>query len=178
MDKSLWQTISKIDFFHSSHKWIQTLLWCRKHCTTMQLRIVSGLWLCRRFRRLKIDFRETDVHIWKSYICSNKLDVQDTNFSFTQFNRIRHHLFSVSHNIVMWETRLSIVDLVYSKTQILLGTLGMQNQPRDESYVFLEVEHLFPQVGCARNKLQYPFALLNQKSFSWMLDCEWMDYLL
>ena len=30
---------------------------------------------------------------WESYICSNKLDVQETNFSFTQFNRIRNHLF-------------------------------------------------------------------------------------
>ena len=30
---------------------------------------------------------------WKSYICSNKLDVKETNFSFTQFNRIRNHLF-------------------------------------------------------------------------------------
>ena len=33
------------------------------------------------------------MHFWKSYICSNKLDVQETNFSFTQFNRIRNHLF-------------------------------------------------------------------------------------
>ena len=30
---------------------------------------------------------------WKSYICSNKLDVKETNFSFTQFNRIRNHFF-------------------------------------------------------------------------------------
>ena len=29
----------------------------------------------------------------KSYICSNQLDVQETNLSFTQFNRIRNHLF-------------------------------------------------------------------------------------
>ena len=28
----------------------------------------------------------------KSYICSNKLDVQETNLSFAQFNRIRNHL--------------------------------------------------------------------------------------
>ena len=33
------------------------------------------------------------VRFWKSYICSNKLDVFETNFSFTQFNRIRNHLF-------------------------------------------------------------------------------------
>ena len=25
---------------------------------------------------------------WKSYICSDKFDVQETNFSFAQFNRI------------------------------------------------------------------------------------------
>ena len=33
------------------------------------------------------------MRFWKSYVCSNKLDVQETNFSFTQFNRIRSHLF-------------------------------------------------------------------------------------
>ena len=33
------------------------------------------------------------MHFWKSYICSNKLDVQETNFSFTQFSRIRNHRF-------------------------------------------------------------------------------------
>ena len=31
-----------------------------------------------------------------------------------------------------------------------------KNQPRGESCVFLEVEHLSPLVGCARNKRQYP----------------------
>ena len=33
------------------------------------------------------------MRCWKSYICSNKLDVQEANFSFAQFNRIRNHLF-------------------------------------------------------------------------------------
>ena len=32
------------------------------------------------------------MRLWKSYICSNKLDVQETNLGFTQFNRIRNHL--------------------------------------------------------------------------------------
>ena len=44
----------------------------------------------------------------------------------------------------MWATRLSIVDWVYSKTQILLETLKTLNQPQGESNVSLEVEHLFP----------------------------------
>ena len=30
---------------------------------------------------------------WKSNICSNELDVQETNGCFSQFNRIRNHLF-------------------------------------------------------------------------------------
>ena len=31
------------------------------------------------------------VHFWKSYIDSNQLDVQETNFSFAKFNRIKNH---------------------------------------------------------------------------------------
>ena len=31
------------------------------------------------------------MHFWKSHVRSNQLDVQETNFSFAQFNRIRNH---------------------------------------------------------------------------------------
>ena len=48
---------------------------------------------CGRSWRLKIYFRRNIVHFCKSYICSNKLDVSETIFSFAQFNRIRNHLF-------------------------------------------------------------------------------------
>ena len=37
---------------------------------------------------------------------------------------------------------------------------------------------LSPSAGCARRKRQYPIVLQSQKLFRWMLDCEWMDYLL
>ena len=53
-----------------------------------------------------------------------------------------------------------------------------RNQPREESYVFVEAEHLSPSVGCARNRRQYPTVPQNLKAFRWMLDCEWMDFLL
>ena len=43
-------------------------------------------------------------------------------------------------NIVMLEIRLSIVDWVYSKTQILLVALRTQNRPRWESCALSEVE--------------------------------------
>ena len=33
------------------------------------------------------------MRFWKPYVCSNKLDVSETNFSFAQFNRMRNHLF-------------------------------------------------------------------------------------
>ena len=36
----------------------------------------------------KIHFWRNIVRFWKSYICSNKLDVQETNCCFSQFNRI------------------------------------------------------------------------------------------
>ena len=74
--------------------------------------------------------------------------------------------------------RLSIVDCVFSKTQTLVKTLKIRNQPQKKSYVSLEAEHLFPSVRCARNKRQYPTVLQNLRSFLWMLDCAWMDYLL
>ena len=54
--------------------------------------------------------------------------------------------------IVMWETRLSIVDWVYSKTQTLLETLESLNQLLEVSFVSSEVIHLFPRVGCAKNQ--------------------------
>ena len=57
----------------------------------------------------------------------------------------------------MWVTRLSSVDWVYSKTQILLATLRTQNRSQWECYVFLEVEHLSPQVRCVRNKISHKF---------------------
>ena len=86
MDKSLWQTFGAFDLWYSSHMWIQAILFCWKHGTTMQIRIVSRLWFCRRSRRLKINIRRGSVHFRKSQLCTDQLDVQEANFSVTQFN--------------------------------------------------------------------------------------------
>ena len=51
------------------------------------------VWLRGRSWRFKIHFWVNIVHFRKSYICSNKLDVQETNCCFSQFNRIWNHLF-------------------------------------------------------------------------------------
>ena len=51
----------------------------------------------------KIHFWRNIVHFWKSNNCANKLDVQETNFSFTQF-RIRNHLLGCRIE-VRWYSR-------------------------------------------------------------------------
>ena len=56
----------------------------------------------------------------------------------------------ITDNFVMWETKLSIVDWVYSKTQILRETLKTQYHLRVESNVSLKVEHLFRLDACLR----------------------------
>ena len=78
-------------------------------------------------------------------------------------------------NVVMWVTRLSVVDWVYSKTQTLLATLRTRNQPRVESYVSSEAEHSFPSAGCARSKRQCLTVPQNRKLFLWMLVSEWTE---
>ena len=59
----------------------------------LQTGTVSRLWLRRRSWRFKIHFWRNIMRFWKSYVCSSKLDVQETNCCFSQFNRIWNHLF-------------------------------------------------------------------------------------
>ena len=79
VDKSLWQTIGKIDFIHSSHKRFPTTLSCGE---ALQTGFLSRLW---RSWGLKINLARSLVYFRKSHVCANKLDVQETDFSFTQF---------------------------------------------------------------------------------------------
>ena len=69
----------------------------------------------------------------------------------------------------MWVTRLSTVECVYSKTQILLVTLRTQNQTRGESYILRKSNirlHLFDVQGV---NVSIPQFLQNQQLFRWML---------
>ena len=52
----------------------------------------------------EIHFWRNIVRFWKSYLCSNKLDVQETNCCFSQFNRIWNHL-SGHWTEIGWFTR-------------------------------------------------------------------------
>ena len=65
----------------------------RQYCHVGNTGTVSRLWFRGRSWRFEIHFWRNIVHLRKSYICSNKLDVQETNCCFSQFNRIWNHLF-------------------------------------------------------------------------------------
>ena len=89
-----------------------------------------------------------------------------------------HHTSDYRQCSRVANTRLSIVDWVYFKTQTLLATLRTRNRPRERGGGVLcifgsrtEVEQLSRSVGCARSKHQYPTVLQSLKSFLWMLDC-------
>ena len=129
------------------------------------------------------DLRETNWETTHFMVCqqtfqsSHKMD-SGLRQTLVKIDFIHSITQMTTSNFAVWEIQHCIVDLDCSKTQTLLAALRIQNQPRGESYVLLEAEHLFPSVGCARNKRQYPTVRQNLKSFRWMLDCEWMDYLL
>ena len=60
------------------------------------------------------------------------------------------------------------------KTLLSREILKIQNPLLEEHFAFLEVIHLFQQVGCARNKLLFLTVQQNLKSALWTLDWDWM----
>ena len=70
----------------------------------MQIGTVSRLRLCRRSGGFKIYIRWNIVHFWKSYVCSNKLDMQEANISIPQLHRVWNHFFGCRIE-VGWYTR-------------------------------------------------------------------------
>ena len=59
--------------------------------TMWEIGTVSRLRLCRRSWGLEIHFWRNMVYFRKPHVRSNLLDVQETNFSCAQLNRIRNH---------------------------------------------------------------------------------------
>ena len=61
----LARAVTKWTRAHSSHTWIQTIYFGGKHSTTMQIRIVSRLWFCRRPWRFQVNIGRNLVHFGK-----------------------------------------------------------------------------------------------------------------
>ena len=89
--KTCDKRLSRLFSYIHHTMWIETVLFCGN--TAKQCRL--GLFQDSDFAGDLEDSKSTScakfVRFWKSYICSNKVDVRETNFSFTQFNRIRNH---------------------------------------------------------------------------------------
>ena len=89
MDQCLWQTPESIDFIFSSYI-CEYRQYCHVGNTAKQCRL--GLFQDSDFAGDLEDSKSTSggtlCNFRKSYFCSNKLDVQETNISFSLFNRI------------------------------------------------------------------------------------------
>ena len=77
----------------------------------------------------------------------------------------------------MWEARLSIVDWVYSKTHILLTFEHTEMTSERISCIFGSPTFV-PMSWMCKKQASVSTIPQNQKSLRWMLDSEWMVYLL
>ena len=93
MDSGMWQTISKVDFLFSSHKWLSTVLSCGEHRTALQIWVIPRLRLCWRPWGLKINLRRCHMYFGKSIFCPSQLFVQETNIGFARFYRSWNNFF-------------------------------------------------------------------------------------
>ena len=81
VNESMRQTFSTFDFLHSSHKWMQTILSCGRHSTTMSIGIISRFRFCRWLGGFEINIGRNLMHFLESHVRANKLDVQETSVS-------------------------------------------------------------------------------------------------
>ena len=76
MDQSLWQNVQHVLISYSHHT-CELKHYCHVGNTAQQcrLRLFQDSDFCRRSWGFKIYIRWNIVHFWKSYVCSNQLDV-------------------------------------------------------------------------------------------------------
>ena len=84
------------------------------------------------------------------------------------------YLKSITHvninSVVTWVMLQNNAGWDVFKTPNLLQIFRTQNPIRAEHCAFCDVIHLYQQVGCVRNKLQFRTVQQNQKSSLWMQD--------
>ena len=87
LDESMREAFSMFDLLHSSHNY------CHVVYTAQQC--ILGLFQDSDFagdlRRLKINIGRNLVHVWKSHVRANKLDVQERDFSFSDAKNFSVH---------------------------------------------------------------------------------------
>ena len=92
MYSCLRQTFSKIDFMHSSHKWLPRILSWGQHCSALSTGFYSKTLTLLAILKTQNQLREMSLmYIRKPNICPHQLDVQEADISIPQFYRIRKH---------------------------------------------------------------------------------------
>ena len=76
------------------------------------------------------------MRFWKSYICSDKLDVQETSFSFAQFNRVRNHFLDAGLRLD-GITALDLWDLIVA----VLGNTTQNHDRKGKLVVCRDASH-------------------------------------
>ena len=62
---------------------------------------------------------------WKSYFCSKKLDVNEENVSFTEFNRIRNHFLVCWIDVGRYTRAFFLgLDRLFTETRIRMINFG------------------------------------------------------
>ena len=117
MDQSLWQTIKSFDILHPSHMWIQTILPCGKHCTTLHNTADQDYFKILILREALKTQNQYQVDSCRA----TKLDVQERGISFTQFNR-NWNLFHLMQVYACMEYQLLIFGICSLKCFILHQT--------------------------------------------------------
>ena len=93
-DKRLARLISHI------HHTCEYRQYCRVGSTAQQsrLRLISRFWSCLWLGRFEINIGRNIMYFWKSNICANKLDVQETDMSFSSvYQKLRLFLLTQAY---------------------------------------------------------------------------------
>ena len=124
----------------------------------MQTGTVWDLWCCLRSWRPWLDLRENFVHIWKSHVCSQKLDVQKTHFCLTHFDGIWNY-FSWMQVYAWMEFPLLICGIWLLKCCILLPT-NLRN-PKRKCRETCCMTHHQEKTPTAKLRLQFSTTIVN-----------------
>ena len=100
-----------------------------KHCSTMPFVTVSRLWLCRRSWRFEIDLRWNIMRIRKPHVCSNKVDVQETDMRVTVQRKLR---LSLSMKDCEWTEFPRLIFRTWSLMCCIQTQIRNRNSSRDD----------------------------------------------
>ena len=134
--------------------------------------------LSQGFLSLRSDMQKLGTY-WKTWYsmvsetCTIDYKVDQSLWQTSESIDILHFITHVNTNSIMWVILQNNAGWDCFKTPDLLEILRTQNLLLVEHHAFLEVIHLFQQVGCARSKPQFHTVQQNPKPSLWTFGLRW-----